>query len=308
VALIRAEALSKSFGSVRALDGASFEIGEGVTGLLGANGAGKTTSLRLFLGMLKPDGGSVEVLGVDPGGSPEYRTRIGYSPEHDCLPRTVSAAELLAYLGEISGLPRTAARLRASDILRHVGLFEERYRAIGTYSTGMKQRVKLAQALVHDPMVAFLDEPTAGLDPMGRRDMLELIGHVGREFGISIVISTHLMGDVERTCDAVVVLDAGKVLRTGAVAGLTEEKETILVDVVEGAAELAGALARRGLEAEVDGNRLTLPQVSGDDYDTLRDVIVETEVLLYRLAPERHTLADVFSPVRSEADHGQEAS
>jgi ABC-2 type transport system ATP-binding protein len=308
VALIRAEALSKSFGSVRALDGASFEIGEGVTGLLGANGAGKTTSLRLFLGMLKPDGGSVEVLGVDPGGSPEYRTRIGYSPEHDCLPRTVSAAELLAYLGEISGLPRTAARLRASDILRHVGLFEERYRAIGTYSTGMKQRVKLAQALVHDPMVAFLDEPTAGLDPMGRRDMLELIGHVGREFGISIVISTHLMGDVERTCDAVVVLDAGKVLRTGAVAGLTEETETILVDVVEGAAELAGALARRGLEAEVDGNRLTLPQVSGDDYDTLRDVIVETEVLLYRLAPERHTLADVFSPVRSEADHGQEAS
>ncbi len=299
MALIRADVLSKSFGSVRALDGASFEIGEGVTGLLGSNGAGKTTSLKLFLGMLRPDGGSVEVLGVDPGGSPDYRTRIGYSPEHDCLPRAVSAAELLAYLGEISGLPRTAARLRASDVLRHVGLFEERYRAIGTYSTGMKQRVKLAQALVHDPIVAFLDEPTAGLDPMGRRDMLELIGHVGREFGISIVISTHLMGDVERTCDAVVVLDAGKVLRTGAVARLTEETETVLIDVVEGSAELAGALARRGLEAEVDGNRLTLAQVSGDDYDTLRDAIVETNVLLYRLAPERHTLADVFSPVRS---------
>jgi ABC-2 type transport system ATP-binding protein len=306
VALIRAEALSKSFGPVRALDGASFEIGEGVTGLLGSNGAGKTTSLKLFLGLLKPDGGSVEVLGVDPGGSPEYRTRIGYSPEHDCLPQAVSAAELLAYLGEISGLPRTGARLRASDILRHVGLFEERYRAIGTYSTGMKQRVKLAQALVHDPIVAFLDEPTAGLDPMGRRDMLELIGHVGREFGISIVISTHLMGDVERTCDAVVVLDAGKVLRTGAVARLTEETETVLVDVVEGAAELAGALARRGLEAEVDGNRLTLAQVSGDDYDTLRDAIVEADVLLYRLAPERHTLADVFSPVQTADGSNEE--
>ena len=120
----------------------------------------------------------------------------------------MSAAEFLAYMAEVSGLPRTAARLRASDMLRHVGLFEERYRPMGTYSTGMKQRVKLAQALVHDPLLAFLDEPTAGLDPIGRREMLELIRRVGRDFGISIVISTHLMGDVERACDSVVVLDA----------------------------------------------------------------------------------------------------
>ena len=134
---------------------------------------------------------------------------------------------------------------------------------MGTYSTGMKQRVKLAQALVHDPVLAFLDEPTAGLDPMGRRDMLELIRRVGRDFGISIVISTHLMGDVERTCDAVVVLDAGKVLRTGAVAGLTEETESVLVDLVEGADVLAAALERRGLAPRVDGNRLTLEQRLG---------------------------------------------
>ena len=118
------------------------------------------------------------MLGRDTRISPEYRTRIGYSPEHDCLPRSVPAAEFLAYMGEVSGLPRTAARLRASDLLRHVGLFEERYRPIGTYSTGMKQRVKLAQALVHDPAIAFLDEPTAGLDPLGRREMLELIRRV----------------------------------------------------------------------------------------------------------------------------------
>jgi ABC-2 type transport system ATP-binding protein len=296
VALVRARELTKTFGTVRALDGATLEIGEGVTGLLGSNGAGKTTSLKLFMGLLRADGGSVEVLGADPAGPPEYRTRIGYAPEHDCLPRTVSAAEFLAYMAEVSGLPRTAARLRASDVLRHVGLFEERYRAIGTYSTGMKQRVKLAQALVHDPVVAFLDEPTAGLDPMGRRDMLELIRHVGREFGISIVISTHLMGDVERTCDAVVVLDAGQVLRAGAVAGLTEETETLVVDLVDGAAMLAEALVRRGLAVEADGNRLRLAQISGAGYDTLRDAIVETDALVYRLAPERHTLADVFSP------------
>jgi ABC-2 type transport system ATP-binding protein len=297
VPLVSAHGLTKRYGAVRALDEATFEIDEGVTGLLGSNGAGKTTSLRLFLGLIEPDAGSVEVLGSSSRGSPEFRVRVGYAPEHDCLPRAVSSAEFVAYMAEVSGLPRTAARLRASDVLRHVGLFEERYRPMGTYSTGMKQRVKLAQALVHDPVVAFLDEPTAGLDPMGRRDMLELIRRVGREFGISIVISTHLMGDVERTCDAVVVLDAGRVLRAGPVAGFTEETETVLVDVVEGAEALAVALERRGLAPRLDGSRLHLQHVSGDDYDTLRDALVETGALLYRLAPERHSLADVFSPV-----------
>jgi ABC-2 type transport system ATP-binding protein len=294
--LVSATGLTKAFGAVRALDGATFDIVEGVTGLLGSNGAGKTTSLRLFLGLIDPDAGSVEVLGQDTRRSPEYRARIGYSPEHDCLPGGSSAAEFLAYMGEVSGLRRAAARLRASDVLRHVGLFEERYRPMGTYSTGMKQRVKLAQALVHDPVLAFLDEPTAGLDPMGRRDMLELIRRIGREFGISIVISTHLMGDVERTCDSVVVLDAGKVIRTGGVAGLTEETETVLVDVVEGAAELLAALERRGLAPRLEGNRLTIEHLSGEGFDTLRDAIVETNALLYRLAPERHTLAQVFTP------------
>jgi ABC-2 type transport system ATP-binding protein len=301
VVLVSARGLSKRYGAVRALDDATFVIEEGVTGLLGSNGAGKTTSLRLFLGLIEPDAGTIEVLGSSSRGSPEFRARVGYAPEHDCLPRGVSSAEFVAYMAEVSGLPRTAARLRASDVLRHVGLFEERYRPMGTYSTGMKQRVKLAQALVHDPAVAFLDEPTAGLDPMGRREMLELIRRVGLEFGISIVISTHLMGDVERTCDAVVVLDAGRVLRAGAVAGFTEETETVLVDVVEDAPVLAAALERRGLTARVEGNRLLMPRVAGEDYDTLRDAIVETGVLLYRLAPERHSLADVFSTANAVA-------
>jgi len=294
--LIRARNLSKRFGSVRALDDVSFEIGEGITGLLGSNGAGKTTSLKLFTGLIRPDGGSIELLGSTVGRSPEYRARIGYAPEHDCLPAAVSAAEFLAYMAEISGLPRTAARLRASDVLRHVGLFEERYRPMGTYSTGMKQRVKLAQALVHDPVVAFLDEPTAGLDPIGRREMLDLIRRVGGEFGVSIVISTHLMGDVERTCDSVVVLDAGHLLRTGAVSTFTEETETVVVELLEGAAALAQALERRGLQARLDGSRLILEGVSASDYDTLRDAIVESDALLYRLAPTRHGLVDLFAP------------
>ena len=303
--LLQARNLTKHYGSVRALDDASFEIGEGVTGLLGSNGAGKTTSLKIFIGLIEPDAGAVEVLGSDTRSSPEFRARIGYAPEHECLPGGVSAAEFLAYMAELSGLPRTAARLRASDVLRHVGLFEERYRPMGTYSTGMKQRVKLAQALVHDPVLAFLDEPTAGLDPMGRREMLELIRRVGGEFGVSIVISTHLMGDVERTCDAVVVLDAGRVLRTGTVTSFTEDTEIIVVEVVEGAAALARELERRGLSAQLDGNRLTLQQASAEDYDTLRDAIVESGALLYRLAPVRHELADVFSPVAAAAATGE---
>jgi ABC-2 type transport system ATP-binding protein len=295
MALLRARELTKTFGPVRALDAVSFEIGEGITGLLGSNGAGKSTSLKLFLGLLDPDGGSAEVLGHDPRTSPEYRTRVGYAPEHDCLPRGVSAAEFLSYMAQLSGLPPTAARLRASDVLRHVGLFEERYRSMGTYSTGMKQRVKLAQALVHDPVIAFLDEPTAGLDPLGRREMLDLVRRVGGEFGISIVISTHLMGDVERVCDSVVVLDAGRLLRTGPVSGFTEETETLEVELVEGAATVADELRKRGLEPLLDGSRLTLESVSPTDYDALRDAIVEANALLYRLAPARHSLADVFA-------------
>ncbi len=295
MALLHARDLTKTFGSVRALDGVTFEIGEGITGLLGSNGAGKTTSLKLFMGLIEPDSGSAEVLGQDPRVSPEFRTRIGYGPEHDCLPAEVSAAEFLAYMAEVSGLPRTIARLRASDMLRHVGLFEERYRPMGTYSTGMKQRVKLAQALVHDPLLAFLDEPTAGLDPIGRREILELIRRVGRDFGISIVVSTHLMGDVERACDSVVVLDAGRLLRTGAVSGLTEETETLEIELVEGAPALLEALTVRGLVARLDGNRLTLEQVTGEDYDVIRDAVVSSGALLYRLAPTRLALADVFS-------------
>ncbi|MDH4175965.1 MAG: ABC transporter ATP-binding protein [Thermoleophilia bacterium] len=302
MALVQARGLTKTYGPVRALDDVTFEIGEGITGMLGANGAGKSTSLKLFMGLLEADSGTVEVLGRDPRRSPDGRARVGYSPEHDCLPRAVSAAEFLGYMAEVSGLPRTAARLRASDVLRHVGLFEERYRPMGTYSTGMKQRVKLAQALVHDPAIAFLDEPTAGLDPLGRREMLDLIRRVGHEFGISIVVSTHLLGDVERTCDAVVVLDAGRLLRTGAVSGFIEETEAILVDVAEGADALAAALTRRGLAPRVHGSRLVLEGASGGDYDELRDAIVESGALLYRLAPERQTLADVFAPPAADAE------
>ncbi|MDP6606924.1 MAG: ABC transporter ATP-binding protein [Dehalococcoidia bacterium] len=294
MALLSARDLKKHFGSVRALDGVTFDIEQGVTGLLGANGAGKSTTLKLFLGLLRPNSGSADFLAVDGGDRVTARQRIGYMPERDCLPDAQPAAEFLTYMAEVSGLPRVAARVRATDVLRHVGLFEERYRPIGTYSTGMKQRVKLAQALVHDPVVILLDEPTAGLDPIGRQDMLDLIRSIRRDFGISIVLSSHLMGDVERTCEWVIVLDAGSVMRTGPVGGFLEETETLIIELSEGEEALAAALATRGLKTRADGRQLILEGASSEDYDTVRDAVVESGALLYRLAPERHSLTEIF--------------
>ena len=152
-------------------------------------------------------------------------------PEHDCLPGSVSAAEFLTHMAEASGLPPSRARTRAADTLRHAGLFEERYRPIGGYSTGMKQRVKLAQALVHDPLIVFLDEPTAGLDPAGREEMLDLVRKTHREFGISILLSSHLMADVERTCDRILVLQGGRLVQSGEVSTFTSETESVFIEV-----------------------------------------------------------------------------
>jgi len=293
--LLSARNVTKRYGAVRALDSATFDIEEGVTGLLGANGAGKSTSLKLFLGLIRPDEGALEFLGAPVGRDPISRERIGYMPEYDCLPASVPAAEFVTHMAEVSGLPRVEARVRATDVLRHSGLFEERYRPIGTYSTGMKQRVKLAQALVHDPVLVLLDEPTAGLDPIGRREMLDLIARTGREFGISIVLSSHLMGDVERTCDRVVVLDAGTVLRAGPVSGFTQETETLVVEVAEGVEALAGALERRGVGSRIVGAQsLVIDEARDRDYDAVRDAAVESGALLYRLAPRQHALTEIF--------------
>jgi ABC-2 type transport system ATP-binding protein len=295
VALIRTRALAKSYGPVRALDGVDLEIGPGITGLLGANGAGKSTLLKLALGLLRPDSGSIEVLGT-PASTPELRTRIGYAPEYACLPTAPTAAEFVSYMGEVSGLPRTVARSRASEMLRLVGLYEERHRPMGTFSTGMAQRVKVAQALVHDPDLVLFDEPTGGLDPLGRAEMLTLLGRVGHDFGISIVLSTHLLGDVERVCDAVVVLDGGHLLRSGPVESFQRETTALLVDLAEGADRVAAALAARGREPERTGNRLVLSPAHDGDLDLVRDAVVETGALLYRLAPGRAALSDVFDP------------
>ena len=292
--LLQAKSLTKRYGATVALDSVDFEVQEGITGLLGPNGAGKSTAIKLFLGLLKPTSGSAEVMGDKTYESVEARARLGYMPEHDCLPTAITASEFLTHMAQVSGIPPAFARIRAAEILRHVGLEEERYRPIGQYSTGMKQRVKLAQSLAHDPLVVLLDEPTAGLDPGGREDMLRLIRRTGRDFGISIVLSSQLMGDVETTCDRIIVLDGGRVTEEGAVSGFTQETETLLIEVDDNREELVIALASRGIIATLDGSSLAVELESQSEYDAIRDALVETNTRLRRMAPRRHQLTDIF--------------
>ena len=292
--LLEARALTKHYGATIALESADFEIYQGITGLLGPNGAGKSTAIKLFLGLIRPTSGSARVLGEMPYESLEIRGRLGYMPEHDCLPTAVNASEFLTHMAQVSGIPPAHARTRAADILRHVGLDEERYRTIGEYSTGMKQRVKLAQALVHDPAIVLLDEPTSGLDPGGREEMLNLIRRTGREFGISIILSSHLMGDVESTCDRIIVLDGGHVVEEGDVSQFTQETQLIFIDVDDRREELVAALASRGIEATLEGTSVAVQQKHDEQYDDIRDALVEVGARLRRLGPRRQQLADIF--------------
>jgi len=292
--LLEARGLTKHYGSTIALEQASFDVHEGVTGLLGPNGAGKSTAMKLFLGLILPTSGTAMVLGEEPYKSVEGRARIGYMPEHESLPPSVSASEFLMHMAQVSGLPPAHARTRAADTLRHVGLDEERYRPISEYSTGMKQRVKLAQALVHDPVLVLLDEPTAGLDPAGREEMLDLIKRTARGFGISIMLSTHLMGDVERVADSVIVLESGTVTNQDTVAQLTEETETLLIEVADRREEFATALAAKGVVAADDGKVLVIEEAGETEYDLIRDAAAESGARLRRLTPRRRDLRDIF--------------
>src|SRR5437763_15421482 len=230
--LISARELTKRYPGVVALDALTVDLEPGIIGFVGANGAGKSTFIRIILGLLTQTSGTVSVLGFDSQKDRlELRKYVGYMPEHDCLPLDVSATDFVTHMGGMSGLPFTAARERAAEMLRHVGLYEERYRLIGSYSTGMKQRVKLAQALVHDPRLLLLDEPTNGLDPAGREEMLALVERTGREFGIAVVVTSHLLGEIERVCDSLLAIDAGKLQYAGPVAAFTERSRQLLAEL-----------------------------------------------------------------------------
>lgn len=293
-ALLTAENLTKRYKDVVALNEVTFGISDGITGILGENGAGKSTAIKILLGLIHPTSGSATILGQNTSESVMVRSQLGYMPEHDCLPGSVTAAEFLTHMAEVSGLPPSRARTRAADTLRHAGLFEERYRAMRGYSTGMKQRVKLAQALVHDPTIVFLDEPTAGLDPAGREEMLDLVRKTHREFGISVLLSSHLMADVERTCDRIIVLQGGRLVQSGEVTHFTTETETVFIEVDTNRDALVVALEKRGVVVATDGAGLAVEGPDESVYDLVRDALVEAEAPLRRMAPRRRALTELF--------------
>jgi ABC-2 type transport system ATP-binding protein len=297
VTLIATESLTKTYGGrVTALSDLTVSVEPGIVGLVGANGAGKSTLIKILLGLLAPTSGRVRVLDLDPTvDAAAVRTRVGYMPEHESLSPDLSAAEFVTHLGRMSGLPRTAARERASEALRHVGLYEERYRQIGGYSTGMKQRVKLAQALVHDPDLLLLDEPTNGLDPAGRDAMLALIHRIGNEFGISVVVCSHLLGEVERICDSLVAIDAGRLLRSDNISAMTTVTDVLAVEVSEGMDQLAARLDLLGLNVRRDGRLLLVPLEDDATYDRILAAVAELDLPLHRLDQRRHRVAELFA-------------
>ena len=306
--LVSARSLTKRYpGGVTALDGLTVDIDRGIVGLVGSNGAGKSTLIKILLGLVDATDGSATVFDLDVRTKgTDIRQFVGYMPEHDCLPPDASATDVVSHLALMSGLPRTAARERTAEVLRHVGLYEERYRAIGGYSTGMKQRVKLAQALVHDPRLLLLDEPTNGLDPAGRDEMLELIHRTGTEFGIATIVASHLLGEIERVCNFLVAIEGGRLLRAAPLHAFTEQTGFLAVEVEEGRDALAGRLAAAGLEAVVDGKAVVITMSDARPYDLVRDTVAELGLPLVRMEQRRHRLEDLFRD--TPAEEGSSAS
>jgi ABC-2 type transport system ATP-binding protein len=293
--LIETAGLTKHYGPVKALDSLNVSVEPGIIGLVGANGAGKSTLIKILLGIIPPTSGKASVEGLDAvEESREIRKIVGYMPEHDCLPPDVGATEFVTHMARISGLPRTAARERTAEVLRHVGLYEERYRQIGGYSTGMKQRVKLAQALVHDPKVLLLDEPTNGLDPTGRDEMLDLIKRTGTDFGITVMVASHLLGEIEEVCTYLLAIDAGHLLSAAPISHFTQRTPVLAVEVEEGSDRLATALQTRGARVTIDGPCVLLALENDGIYDAVRDAVADLSLPLVRIQQERRRLEDIF--------------
>jgi ABC-2 type transport system ATP-binding protein len=293
--LFRAESVSKRFGPVEALSDLSVELSPGTIGLVGPNGSGKTTLIRLLLGLIRPTAGTLRVLGHDPQFEPLLvREKVGYMPEHDCLIPDMSGVGFVAFMGTVSGLPRETAMSRAHDVLEFVGLAEQRYRKIREYSVGMRQRIKLAQAIVHDPPLCFLDEPTSGLDPKGREEMLGLLASLAKVGGHNFVISTHLLPDTEGLVDQVLLLNAGKLLAAGPVERLldTQSAETV-VRIKGDPAAFAAALKAKGVESRSSGAELRVLLTGGDTRPVFQ-AASETGIQVRYLGRSISTIEDLF--------------
>jgi ABC-2 type transport system ATP-binding protein len=276
----------------------------GAVGLLGPNGAGKSTLIRAVLGLLRPDAGDMRVLDRDVRTSAlEIRSRVGYMPESDAHIPGMNAVSFVAYCGQLAGLPRADAMQRAHEVLYYVGLGEARYRNLETYSTGMKQRIKLAQALVHDPDLLFLDEPTNGMDPKGREEMLELIRDIAHNKGLSVILASHLLPDVEHTCDHVVVIDNGSVAAQGPIAALKGKGGSVFELRVKGDTDaFVRHLEAAGLECrETDEDVMRVFVPDGRSAQFLFQMAAREGLQVRHLRPSVPTLEDVFARVVGEA-------
>ena len=294
----------RTFGRVAALDGVTLDIPAGAVGLLGPNGAGKSTMLKVLLGLLPPTAGTLRVLGVDPVREPvEARRRVGYMPEQDAYITGMSGVASVAYAGVLSGLPRDAAQQRAHTVLNYVGLDEVRYRKVEEYSTGMRQRVRLAQALVHDPVLLFLDEPTNGLDPDGREEILQVIRDLSERHGKNVVLCSHLLRDVERTCGHVVLLAQGRVARSGTMAEIRGGRKDWYGVTGRGPAEpMEEALRAAGCSVTRGSGLLLVGVPEGAGTGPVFRAAADLPWDLRSVKPEEVSLEDVF--VEAVADRG----
>ena len=294
--LIELEDLTKTYGAITALAGLTVSLPEGAVGLLGPNGAGKTTMIRSLLGLVSIDSGRGRVLGMDLAEQPlEIRQAVGFVPEDECLFPGVTGVQFVAYAGELVGMsPRDALR-RAHEVLDYVDLGEARYRRAESYSTGMKQRLKIASGIVHDPRLLILDEPTNGMDPAGRREILDLCRDLGHAKGMNLLVSSHLLPDVEAVCDHVVVLGRGRLLANGRIEDLKKPHADEFELRVRGdQARFAGLLAGRGVQATAVDDHLRVALPGGGGVAVLWEAADEASEQIRLLRPRRSTLEEVF--------------
>ena len=287
-----------TYGNQQALRAVTGGFAAGAAGLLGPNGAGKSTLLKSLLGFVRPTAGSMRVLGLEVATKPlEVRARLGYMPESDAHIPAMNAVTFVAYCARLAGLPLTDATQRAHEVLYYVGLGEARYRDIGTYSTGMRQRIKLAQAIVHDPDLLFLDEPTNGMDPQGREEMLELMRDITQNKGINLILSSHLLADVEATCERVLVLNKGAIVAEGPIQELKGTTRRAFEIRVKGNLErFRGALAVAGVECDETLDDVMRVRISDDrGARDLFALAAANEAQVRHLRPFVSTLEDVFA-------------
>ena len=294
--LFRFASITKTYGSVTALDNLSLAVPEGAIGLLGPNGSGKTTLIRTLLGLIPVDAGAGEILGMDfRRRQLDIRRSVGFAPEDECLFPRVEGVEFVAYAGELGGMSSKDALQRSHEVLDYVGLGEARYRKVESYSTGMKQRLKLASSIVHDPKLLILDEPTNGMDPAGREEVLELARDLAHNKGMSLLFSSHLLPDIESVCDHVVVLGGGKLLTQGSIQELKQvHRQTFEVRLKEDSPQFARRLTELGCSAETRDDVLLVRMADGASAQMLWEVARDTKQQIRHLRPQRSTLEEVF--------------